>query len=77
MFPGSPHLQLLDVLVGAVQLDLAEALVQAVHEVGLGDRVHGEGILKLQAVLALGVRVLLQFKVAIHHLLKKNTDMHT
>lgn len=63
------HLQLLDLSVGPVQLDLAEALVQAVHQAWFRYWVNTEGILKLWAVLALRVGVLAQLKVAVRHLL--------
>lgn len=63
------HLQLLDLSVGPVQLNLAEALVQAVHQAWFRHWVHGEGVLKLWTVLTLRVGVLAQLKVAVRHLL--------
>lgn len=53
------RLQLLYLRIGPVQLDLAVALVQAVHERWLCNRVHSESIFELGAVFTLRVCVLL------------------
>jgi len=57
----TPYLEVLDLLVGSVQLDPAEALVQPVHQRHVRNRVHSKSCLEVLFFFLLWISIFGQF----------------